>query len=55
MWHRILRTLILLYITTCSVIADSAVQSFDANAFGDEAVLGCDFVGTVGLGSDVSN
>jgi NADPH:quinone reductase-like Zn-dependent oxidoreductase len=23
------------------------VQSLDANAFGDDAVLGCDFVGTV--------
>lgn len=23
------------------------VQSLDSNAFGDEAVLGCDFVGTV--------
>lgn len=27
--------------------ANQPVQSFDSNAFGDGAVLGCDFVGTV--------
>lgn len=32
-----------------------AVQSFDGNAFGDGAVLGCDFVGeVVELGSQVT-
>lgn len=31
------------------------VQSFDSNAFGDGAVLGCDFVGTVeASGNNVS-
>lgn len=31
------------------------MQSFDSNAFGDGAVLGCDFVGEViELGSDVA-
>lgn len=28
------------------------VQSLDANAFGDDAVLGCDFVGTVEMTGD---
>ena len=38
------------------IYADSnIVQSLDANAFGENAVLGCDFVGTVeALGAEVS-
>lgn len=33
----------------------SSVQSFDGDAFGDGAVLGCDFAGTVEeVGSEVS-
>lgn len=37
------------------LLADALkVQSFDGNAFGDGAVLGCDFVGeVVELGSNV--
>lgn len=36
------------YLTNCCSRSDlTAVQSLDSNAFGDGAVLGCDFVGTV--------
>lgn len=38
-----------------SVVNIPLVQSFDGDAFGDGAVLGCDFAGTVEqVGSDVS-